>query len=78
MESRRQRIIEREKTKMNTITLDNGLVIEGTFKHGKLVNIHRVELPTSPVDLFEILPYISHDSLLNQEHNFFQYYFYIS
>jgi hypothetical protein len=67
MESRRQRILEREKTKMNTITLDNGLVIEGTFKHGKIVNINRVELPTSPVDLFEILPYISHDSLLNQD-----------
>jgi len=64
MESRRQRVLAKKR---NTITFDNGLVIEGEFKDGKIVKIHRVELPTSPVDLLEIAPYISHDSILNQE-----------
>ena len=64
MESRRQRVLAKKR---NTITFENGLVIEGEFKDGKIVNIYRVELPRSPVDLLEILPYISHNSILSKE-----------
>ena len=64
----RNRLREREKQKkMKTLTLENGLVIEGEFKDGKIVNVERVELPTSPVNLLEIAPYISHESLLSKE-----------
>lgn len=66
MESRIQRKSIKHKN-LETISFENGLVIEGTINAGKIMNIHSVDLPTTPVDLLEIAPYISRDSMLNQD-----------